>query len=243
MDRRTFLQSSSVFALQSLGLVGCSVSKRPGAVAVSNATAPNLAPPSPFYDFSRAHHSHPRRSGSYLPYHRLPAAVSRCGPAPGRGAGRRQSGRSQLRPWRQWLVPLLGLRRCRRSPCYRSLSRFAGMCCSRLRRAGAHCGLNRAAHGAAGDDYAAERPPYVRSSRATGSWTPALSRCSHFRSRAGFRNSVGKNGPDLLRHVPDAILVLLERRSSGRTITIFATNPIRRLTMKSTTSRIPRPPR
>src|SRR5580693_9095392 len=50
MNRRTFLQSSSAFAIQSLGLAGCSDWKRQPAAAASNATAPNLQSALPFYD-------------------------------------------------------------------------------------------------------------------------------------------------------------------------------------------------
>jgi D-amino-acid oxidase len=50
MDRRAFLQSSSAFALQSFGLIGCSVSKPTAPGAAANATAPNLVTALPFYD-------------------------------------------------------------------------------------------------------------------------------------------------------------------------------------------------
>lgn len=50
MDRRAFVQSSSAFALQLLGIAGCSVSKRQTPAATPNATAPNLVNALPFYD-------------------------------------------------------------------------------------------------------------------------------------------------------------------------------------------------
>ena len=49
MNRRAFLQSSSAFAIQSLGLAGCSDWKRQPAAA-ANTTAPNLTSALPFYD-------------------------------------------------------------------------------------------------------------------------------------------------------------------------------------------------
>jgi hypothetical protein len=48
MDRRAFVQNSSAFALQLLGIAGCSVAKRQTPAA--SATAPNLATALPFYD-------------------------------------------------------------------------------------------------------------------------------------------------------------------------------------------------
>jgi D-amino-acid oxidase len=172
MNRRAFLQSSSAFALQSLGLVGCSVSKRPAPGAASNATAPNLAAALPFYD-------------SPAPIIPIRADLDRIFRItvclrPFRAAGPRQDvervgekvvvhnyghgGSGWSLSWGS--ADVVVRRAMEASP---GLQECAVLGCGAL---GLTAALTAQRMGLRVTIYAKERPPYVRSVRATGAWTP-----------------------------------------------------------------------
>jgi D-amino-acid oxidase len=172
MNRRAFLQSSSAFALQSLGLVGCSVSKRQTAGAAANATAPNLAPALPFYD----------SPGPIIPIRADLDRIFRITVClrPFRAAGPRQEvervgdkvvvhnyghgGSGWSLSWGS--ADVVVRRAMQASP---GLQECAVLGCGAL---GLTAALTAQRLGLRVTIYAKERPPYVRSARATGAWTP-----------------------------------------------------------------------
>jgi D-amino-acid oxidase len=172
MNRRTFLQSSSAFAIQSLGLAGCSGWKRPPAAVASNATAPNLPSALPFYD----------SPGPIIPIRADLDRIFRITVClrPFRAAGPRQDvervgdkvvvhnyghgGSGWSLSWGS--ADVVVRRAMEASP---GLQECAVLGCGAL---GLTAALTAQRMGLRVTIYAKERPPYVRSVRATGAWTP-----------------------------------------------------------------------
>jgi D-amino-acid oxidase len=171
MDRRAFVQSSSLFALQLLGLGGCAKGKGPAASAVANATAPNVAA-LPFYD----------APGTIIPIRADLERIFRITVClrPFRPAGPRQDvervgdkvvvhnyghgGSGWSLSWGS--ADVVVRRAMEASP---GLQECAVLGCGAL---GLTAALTAQRLGLRVTIYAKERPPYVRSARATGSWTP-----------------------------------------------------------------------
>ena len=168
MDRRAFVRSSSLVALQLLGVAGCSTARRPAGGAGPRATAPGL----PFYD----------APGPIVPIRADIDRIFRITVClrPFRAAGPRQDvervgekivvhnyghgGSGWSLSWgsadvvvRRALGASPGLEECGVVGCG-ALGLTAALTAQRM-------GLRVTI-------YAKERPPYVRSARATGSWTP-----------------------------------------------------------------------
>jgi D-amino-acid oxidase len=172
MNRRAFLQSSGAFALQSLALAGCSVAKRPAPGAAANATAPDLANALPFYD----------SPGPIIPIRADLDRIFRITVClrPFRASGPRQDvervgdkvvvhnyghgGSGWSLSWGS--ADVVVRRAIEVSP---GLQDCAVLGCGAL---GLTAALTAQRMGLRVTIYARERPPYVRSSRATGSWTP-----------------------------------------------------------------------
>ena len=172
MNRRAFLQSSSAFALQSLGLVGCSISKPAAIRAGANATASNLVNSLPFYD----------APGPILPIRADLDRIFRITVClrPFRATGPRQDvervgdkvvvhnyghgGSGWSLSWGS--ADVVVRRAMQASP---GLQECAVLGCGAL---GLTAALTAQRMGLRVTIYAQERPPYVRSARATGSWTP-----------------------------------------------------------------------
>ena len=172
MDRRAFVQRSSLFALQLLGVSGCSTATMKRVRSPSNATAPSLGTVLPFYD----------APGPIVPIRADLDRIFRVTVClrPFRSAGPRQDvervgdkiivhnyghgGSGWSLSWgsadvviRRALEARPGLNEC------------AVVGCGAL---GLTAALTSQRMGIRTTIYSKERPPYVRSSRATGSWTP-----------------------------------------------------------------------
>jgi len=172
MDRRAFVQSSSALALELLGIAGCSVSKRQTPAATPNATAPNLVDALPFYDVP----------APIIPIRADLDRIFRITVClrPFRAAGPRQDiervgdkvvvhnyghgGSGWSLSWGS--ADLVVRRAIEVTP---GLQECAVLGCGAL---GLTAALTAQRMGLRVTIYAKERPPYVRSSRATGSWTP-----------------------------------------------------------------------
>ena len=172
MNRRVFLQSSGACVLQSLALAGCSGSKPHSLGAASNATAPTLANTFPFYD----------APGPIVPIRADLDRIFRITVClrPFRAAGPRQDvervgnkvvihnyghgGSGWSLSWGS--ADVVTRRALEASP---GLQECAVLGCGAL---GLTAALTAQRMGLKVTIYARERPPYVRSSRATGSWTP-----------------------------------------------------------------------
>jgi hypothetical protein len=81
--------------------------------------------------------------------------------------------------------------------------------------------------------YAKERPPYVRSARATGAWTPD-SRIALTSAVAPDFAAAGKKWPAFPLPCTRAILAVPAHRSNGLTVTCFTMNPAGPLTVIAT---------
>jgi glycine/D-amino acid oxidase-like deaminating enzyme len=171
MNRRAFVQATSVFALQLFAASGCSRMKRKSGGPAA-ATAPNLTGGLPFYD----------AAGPIVPIRADLDRIFRISVClrPFRAAGPRQDvGRvgekTVIHNYRHggsgwslsWGSADLVVRRAMEaSP---GLQECAVLGCGAL---GLTAALTAQRMGLRATIYAKERPPYVRSSRATGSWTP-----------------------------------------------------------------------
>ena len=172
MNRRAFVQSSSLFALQLLGLSGCRTANRNVAGPGPAATAPSAAAALPFYD----------APGPIIPIRADLDRIFRITVClrPFRSAGPRQDverlGEKTVihnyghggSGWSlSWGSADVVIRRAvEASP---GLAECAVLGCGAL---GMTAALTAQRMGLRVTIYAKERPPYVRSSRATGSWTP-----------------------------------------------------------------------
>jgi D-amino-acid oxidase len=172
MDRRAFVQRSSLFALQLLGVSGCSTATMKRVRSPSNATAPNLGTVLPFYD----------APGPIVPIRADLDRIFRITVClrPFRSAGPRQDvervgdkiivhnyGHGGSGWSLSWGSADVVIRRAlEASP---GLNECAVVGCGAL---GLTAALTSQRMGIRTTIYAKERPPYVRSSRATGSWTP-----------------------------------------------------------------------
>jgi len=172
MDRRAFVQSSSALALELLGIAGCSVSKRQTPAATPNATAPSLVDALPFYDVP----------APIIPIRADLDRIFRITVClrPFRAAGPRQDiervgdkvvvhnyghgGSGWSLSWGS--ADLVVRRAIEVTP---GLQECAVLGCGAL---GLTAALTAQRMGLRVTIYAKERPPYVRSSRATGSWSP-----------------------------------------------------------------------
>lgn len=170
MDRRAFVQRSSLFALQLLGMSGCAKRKIAGPAA--GATAPDLTTSLPFYD----------AAGPIVPIRADLDRIFRITVClrPFRAAGPRQDvervgdklvihnyghgGSGWSLSWGS--ADLVVRRAMEANP---ELQECAVIGCGAL---GLTAALTAQRIGLRVTIYAKERPPYVRSSRATGSWTP-----------------------------------------------------------------------
>ncbi len=176
MHRRTFLQRSSVVAgwgaLQSLGLAGCAAGGRRQGGLAANATAPGMGPGLPFYDvpgvivpiradldriFRITVCLRPfRAAGPRLEVERVADKLVVHNYGHG-GSGWSLSWGSADVVVRRAMEASPGAREC------------AVVGCGAL---GLTAALTAQRMGLQVTIYAKERPPYVRSARATGSWTP-----------------------------------------------------------------------
>jgi D-amino-acid oxidase len=172
MDRRAFVRSSGFFALHLLGVAGCSTGKRHARRAAHNATAPGLATDLPFYD----------APGPIVPIRADVDRIFRITVClrPFRTAGPRQDvervgektvihnyghgGSGWSLSWGS--ADLVVRRAVEATP---GLQECAVVGCGAL---GLTAALTAQRIGLQVTIYSKERPPYVRSSRATGSWTP-----------------------------------------------------------------------
>src|SRR5579863_1488594 len=168
MDRRAFVRSSSLVALQLLGVAGCSTARRPAGGAAPRTIAPRL----PFYDapgpivpiradidriFRITVCLRPfRAAGPRLDVERVGDKVVVHNYGHG-GSGWSLSWGSADVVVRRALEASPGLQEC------------AVLGCGAL---GLTAALTAQRMGLRVTIYARERPPYVRSVRATGSWTP-----------------------------------------------------------------------
>jgi D-amino-acid oxidase len=175
MNRRLFVQASSMFALH-LGLGGCSRSSKPAASVASGATAPSLPSTLPFYD----------APGNIVPIRADLDRIFRITVClrPFRAAGPRQDverignkivvhnyghgGSGWSLSWGSADVVVR-----------RAIEASAGLQAGTQECAVLGCGalgltaaLTAQRLGMRVTIYAKDRPPYVRSARATGSWTP-----------------------------------------------------------------------
>src|SRR4051794_36456829 len=172
MDRRAFVQRSTLFALQLLGVSGCSTSKPKNAKPAANAMAPDVPAALPFYD----------APGPIVPIRADLDRIFRITVClrPFRVAGPRQDvervgekvvihnyGHGGSGWSLSWGSADLVIRRAMEAR--PGLQECAVVGCGAL---GLTAALTAQRMGLRTTIYAKERPPYVRSSRATGSWTP-----------------------------------------------------------------------
>lgn len=176
IDRRKFLQSSSALAglgaLQSLGLIGCSARNRAGIGTAANASAPTLSPALPFYD----------APGTIVPIRadldrifRITVCLRPFRPAGPRLEAERVDDKLVVHNYGHggsgwslsWGSADVVVRRAMESS--PGVRECAVLGCGAL---GLTAALTAQRMGLQVTIYAKERPPYVRSARATGSWTP-----------------------------------------------------------------------
>ena len=139
--------------------------------------------------------AHPRPDGSDLRHRGLPAAVPRGGTEAGCRACRRHAGGAQLRPWRQRLVALLGLRH--RGGAQGDGEQPARGRGHRLRRSRPHRRDPRAARRREGHDLRARAAARDAVGPSDGGLDAGLAHRARRRRTAGFRGLVGRDGADV----------------------------------------------